>query len=104
MTSEFSSWPPTLSAGQQQQLFQHATDYAFARGLLMKSKPPTAQQAIHAPFALFPSPFPRQAFERAVELQPLFNKLVHAISLDFDFIESTFSEYLSRWKYLLIVI
>lgn len=31
---------------------------------------------VHAPVALTPSPFPRVAFDRACELQPLFNELV----------------------------
>ncbi|KAJ3143760.1 hypothetical protein HK101_003119 [Irineochytrium annulatum] len=42
---------------------------------------------IHAPFALYPTHYPRKCFDLAVELQPLFNALVDAIAGDHAFLE-----------------
>jgi hypothetical protein len=41
---------------------------------------------VHAPFSLLPSPFPRQAFSQAIELAPLFNRLIDRVSQDPDFL------------------
>ncbi|CAK9191339.1 unnamed protein product [Sphagnum troendelagicum] len=41
---------------------------------------------VHAPLSLLPSPFPRQAFSQAIELAPLFNRLVDRVSQDADFL------------------
>ena len=41
------------------------------------------------PFALFPSPFPKQEFHRSLEIQPLLNELMHKVALDREFITET---------------
>ena len=45
-----------------------------------------------APFLLLPSPFPRQEFDRALELQPVLNELMHKVAHDFDFLRETLSK------------
>lgn len=40
-----------------------------------------------APFVLVPSSFPRREFEKAVELQPLINELVHKIANNYEFLK-----------------
>ncbi|CAI7783601.1 unnamed protein product [Closterium sp. NIES-54] len=44
---------------------------------------------IPAPVTLLPTPFPAHHFHRAMELAPLFNALVDAVSQDSDFLQST---------------
>lgn len=87
------NWPPALSNQELETLCEHAVDYALTNGTIMRTKPVTAFTAQHAPFSLFPTPYPRRNYEQALELQPLFNMLKHKVSQDTAFIESTFSEY-----------
>lgn len=42
--------------------------------------------AKHCPFSLLPSPFPSNLFHLAVELQPLFNKVIHNVANDKPFL------------------
>ena len=68
--------------------------YALTRGIIYGMKPvvtPASAQdklsafsatVTHAPFTLQPYIYPKQAFEQAVELAPLFNTLVDKISRD----------------------
>jgi glutathione synthase len=44
---------------------------------------------IHAPFSLFPTPFPAAEFQRVQRLMPHFSALVHAISADTQYLTST---------------
>lgn len=44
---------------------------------------------IHAPFSLFPTPFPRSEFELVQRSMPLFSSLVHAVSQDAQYLTST---------------
>ncbi|KAI9204173.1 glutathione synthase [Polychytrium aggregatum] len=77
--------PPPLTETQLQELRDHAVDWSLVNGLVLR--PALASVNVtHAPFALFPSPFPRAAYEQVVKLQPLFNSLVHAIAQDDKFI------------------
>ena len=46
----------------------------------------------HAPFTLFPSPFPREAFEEAKRVQQDFNLLVHKVSLDHEYLSQITQE------------
>lgn len=46
----------------------------------------------HAPFALEPFPFPRTEYERVVELQPAFGRLVDAVARDAVWLEETLQE------------
>ncbi|KAF5360179.1 hypothetical protein D9758_011332 [Tetrapyrgos nigripes] len=67
-----------------------AVRYALAHGLLYL--PPGTQaaipmSAIHAPIALFPTPFPRAQFERAKSLQSTYNTLYARIALDTWFLD-----------------
>jgi hypothetical protein len=48
---------------------------------------------VHAPLTLLPSPFPRQAFSQAIELAPLFNRLIDRVSQDADFLQQALARY-----------
>ncbi|KAH8060480.1 glutathione synthase [Aureococcus anophagefferens] len=46
----------------------------------------------HAPFALFPFPFPRSEYERLVAMQPAFNRLVERVARDAAWLEATLEQ------------
>ena len=87
-------WPPSLSVEQLNYLTLQATTYALAHGLI--HLPPTNHQpvpasAIHAPFALFPTPFPKALFQRAQRLQRIYNILYARIASDGAFLDKILS-------------
>ncbi|KAJ3276092.1 hypothetical protein HDV01_006262 [Terramyces sp. JEL0728] len=82
----FGVWPPNLPEEKQQELLKLAIDWATANGLIVRSA--GTEMAVHAPFALFPSPFPKQGYELAHKIQPLFNILVDRVAKDKDLSES----------------
>ena len=57
-------------------------------GAGMRSKASYNPDALNvAPFMLLPSTFPRREFEKALQLQPLINELVHTIANNHEFLE-----------------
>jgi len=71
-------------------IVEKAKDFCLMHGICMRRKEPYDRDSLHfAPFCLFPSPFPRQEFDRAVELQTVLNELMHKVAHDFDFLEET---------------
>jgi glutathione synthase len=81
-------WPPTLPKEKHQELQDIATDWATQNGLIIRSVTDGNPTAIHAPFALFPSPFPKSGYQFANEIQPLFNSLVDRVARDHEFLVS----------------
>lgn len=66
------SWPPQLSPDAQTTLTALAVDYALSHSLVLRPPPaqggdgrPSQSTVVHAPVALFPTPFPRSCFELA---------------------------------------
>lgn len=86
------SWPPHLAASDEAALLSIATDYALSHGLVYRpsavapSSHPSTTSAIHAPYALYPALFSRALFERATELQVLYNRLYAMVATDEDFL------------------
>lgn len=82
------NYPPSLASRQREELLRDAIDWALAHGLVVR--PTTDKQqhfsnnsaVTHAPFALYPTPFPRAEFEKAKGLQQPWNKLIHSLSED----------------------
>ena len=59
----------------------------------MRRKDAFDRDALHfAPFLLMPSPFPRQEFYRAKELQTVLNELMHKVAHDNEFLKETLSK------------
>ncbi|KAI5476977.1 glutathione synthetase [Pseudohyphozyma bogoriensis] len=86
------SWPPTLTPEQEAELLASASDYSLAHSLVYRPvavapSPPSTTTTIHAPYSLFPSPFPAHLFAQARELQPLYNQLYANITVDDSFLE-----------------
>lgn len=90
-------WPPQSGEAAQAAVLDLACDWALANGLVLRpqtgspaattlgSKP--GQLAIHAPFALYPSAFPRRLFQQALALQPVYNQLYADVTVDDRFLE-----------------
>lgn len=56
----------------------------------MRSKTNFSKDNLYfAPFALLPSRFPRQEFERAVHIQTIINELIHRVAHNHEFLEET---------------
>lgn len=73
----------------KKELSEFCLDWAVSHGLSVRgSKDSAAGTAQHAPIALFPSPFPRHSYERAVKLQSVLNRLVDALVMDELFLET----------------
>ncbi|KAJ1969327.1 Glutathione synthetase [Dispira parvispora] len=95
--TDFPTYPTDPQAVEVQAAADQAVDWALTHGLCMKPALPKAttsaelQQgtglATHAPFALFPSPFPSDCFQHALTIQPYLNQLFHAIANDHAFLE-----------------
>ena len=87
---DISSWPPSLTPIQLGALTLHATTYALSHGLLYLlpgPQPAIPSAAIHAPFSLFPSPFPRRLFETVQRIQRTYNVLYARIAMDEEFLD-----------------
>jgi glutathione synthase len=93
------SYPPKLSQQELHTLREAAIDYALANGLVVR---PTTDKQIHfannaavthAPFSLFPTPFPRREFEKAQKLQTIWNELIHRLSQDDAFLNEIMDTY-----------
>ncbi|KAL2918766.1 Glutathione synthetase [Polyrhizophydium stewartii] len=53
----------------------------------MRARNADGPLAVHAPLALFPSPYPRECYDLALQLQPHFNNLVDRIARDSAFLD-----------------
>ncbi|KAI0721033.1 glutathione synthase [Cerioporus squamosus] len=90
-------WPPQVSDQQREALTLLATTYALSHGLIYlpppaEVQPPAPTTAIHAPLALFPSPFPREQFELAKRLQRDYNVLYARVAMDEEFLDRVMGE------------
>ena len=64
------------------------------KGVTLKSKNQAHQDQVQvAPFTLLPTPFPKTEFEKAVELQTIFNELMHKVAYDREFITEKLKRY-----------
>ncbi|KAI8142421.1 glutathione synthase [Fennellomyces sp. T-0311] len=82
------TYPPAQSDTDRQALLADAIDWAQAHGLLVRPQQDKlanfANHSVvtHAPFTLYPTPFPRAEFEKAKGLQQPWNTLIHKLSVD----------------------
>eukprot|EP00092_Neocalanus_flemingeri_P069966 GFUD01085829.1.p1 GENE.GFUD01085829.1~~GFUD01085829.1.p1 ORF type:complete len:482 (+),score=135.81 GFUD01085829.1:62-1507(+) len=82
--------PLPIPNEQLEDLVEKAKDYALMHGICMRQKDKFDRDALHfAPFVLFPTPFPRDEYNKAVELQPILNELMHKVAHDYDFLKES---------------
>lgn len=89
-------WPPSLPSAETEAALLHlARDYALSHSLIYRPALPQSSSdtstfhttVTHAPFSLFPSPFPAHLFTLATEIQKSYNALYVAIASDFGFLQ-----------------
>ncbi|KAF8476022.1 hypothetical protein BDZ91DRAFT_710779, partial [Kalaharituber pfeilii] len=86
MTMAQTQYPPNLTPDQLHFLLTSFADWSLAHGLAVRPQPslipenPGNAIAVHAPVALFPSPFPRKLFKEAREIQTVYNELYAKIA------------------------
>ncbi|THH29366.1 hypothetical protein EUX98_g4820 [Antrodiella citrinella] len=89
-------WPPDITESQLETLTLLATTYALSHGLVYlpvaEVQPSAPTSTIHAPLSLFPSPIPRKQFEKAKNLQSLYNVLYSRVATDIDFLDRVMGE------------
>ena len=94
--SPLKDWPPALTDAQLESLTLLATTYALSHGLVYLPvatvQPPAPTSTIHAPLALFPSPFPRRLFEHAQKIQRIYNVLYARVAMDEEFLDRVMGE------------
>lgn len=66
---------PTLSEAGEQALVEKLSHWSLANGLVMYPPGFSLQSATNAPVTLFPTPFPKEMFNKALEVQQPFNVL-----------------------------
>lgn len=86
-----STYPPKLDQKELSELMVVAIDWALAHGLVVRPPQSNSNNATvtHAPFALYPTPFPRAEFNQAKKLQQPWNTLIHKMSQDESLISET---------------
>ena len=97
MTSQY---PPALEAPDGENLTAVASAYALSHGLCVRPplSIPGGDSALGsiatspAPLTLLPSPFPRECFIQAKEVQKAYDELYAAVSRDEDFISRMVDE------------
>jgi Eukaryotic glutathione synthase, ATP binding domain len=96
--SLLSNWPPPLQDHELKDLTSRGASFALSNALQYLPRGTTSEtsanpaQAIHAPFTLFPTPFPRKLFEQARKVQRIYNVLYARVSWDKDFLDKVFNE------------
>jgi len=88
-----SAVPLPLPEDELTDLVEKAKDYALMHGICMRQRGPNGEfdrDALHfAPFVLFPSPFPREEFHKAIQLQTVLNELMHKVAHDYNFLKES---------------
>lgn len=74
-------------------LIDKAKDWALMNGMCLRSKINVNRDVLQfAPFVLFPSPFPREEFQNACDIQIILNMLIHRVAHDYNFLKETLEE------------
>jgi len=94
MTEIVPSYPPSLDPKALSFLLTSLKDYCLSHGITVRpSKSSEGDHvACHAPVTLFPSVFPRNAWEQALHIQTTYNLLYAKIANDADWLGSIMNE------------
>lgn len=70
-----------LGSEEFKDLVDKARDWALMHGAAMRSKKDFNEDTLYvAPFALLPSVVPRKEYQNVIEIQTVFNELIHKIA------------------------
>lgn len=85
--------PLDLPKEKLEELVDKAKDWALMNGVCLRSKKNFDRDVLQfAPFALFPSPFPREEFYNACDIQIILNALIHRVAHDYEFLKDTLQQ------------
>jgi glutathione synthase len=89
------SYPPSLPPKALHYLLTSLTDYCLSHGVTVRSSQLSEGNhlASHAPVTLFPSLFPRTAWEQAIQVQTTYNILYAKIANDEDWLGEIMDEW-----------
>lgn len=93
-----SLYPPQLTAEQEEYLTATVQEWSITNGLVVRSpsaytsQDPKASYAGTIPIALFPSQFPRDCFNEALEIQTAYNELYAAVASDEEWLGTVVKE------------
>lgn len=96
--SELPEWPPKQRQQEEDHIVGQAVDWALSNALIYRpvSEPGRPASAIHAPFSLYPTPFPRRLFAKAKALQEAYNAMYANIACDETFLEQVIGGAVAR--------
>ncbi|XP_069113873.1 glutathione synthetase-like [Argopecten irradians] len=80
----------SLSEKKIQEIAKKTKEHAILHGIVMRTEelPGSSEKVQYAPFALFPSLVPRAALEKVKATQKHFNKLMHMVAYDTEFLQN----------------
>lgn len=82
-----------ISRKELEDLIEKAKDWALMNGMCLRSKVNFNRDVLQfAPFMLLPSPFPREEFQNACDIQITLNILIHRVAHDYNFLKETLEE------------
>ncbi|KAI9713398.1 MAG: hypothetical protein M1828_001432 [Chrysothrix sp. TS-e1954] len=96
-TDAYPKYPPDISQHQANFLLSNIKEWSISHGLAVrpasayKDVDPEGSMATTAPVTLFPSLFPLNAFNEALELQTAYNELYANVAMDEDWLEGVVS-------------
>ncbi|XP_052818920.1 glutathione synthetase-like [Mya arenaria] len=78
----------TLGAGELQRIKEKGKQWAVLHAVVMRPQndPGSKSHVEYAPMTLFPSPLPRGVLAEAKALQPYFNRLIHQVAHDHEYL------------------
>lgn len=91
------TYPPSITDDEVAHLTDVVKDWSAGNGLVIRppatviaaDADPNGITAVSAPVTLFPSPFPKECFAQANEVQQTYNELYAAVSRNEAFLEET---------------
>lgn len=99
------SYPPAIAEPERLRLVEVTQDWSIANGLAVRPMPAAVAAAdadlagtlaMPVPVTLFPSPFPRAAFQEAQAVQTAYNELYAGISQDEEFLSRIIAQYVQK--------
>lgn len=93
--TDLPSYPPSLEPKALSCLVTSLTDYCLSHGITVRPSNPSEGDHLssHAPVTLFPSLFPRKAWDQALKVQTIYNVLYARIANDVDWLGGIMDEY-----------
>ena len=94
MADKLPSYPPSLDPKALSLLLASLIDYCLSHGIIVRPSRPSEgdHTASYAPITLFPSLFPRSAWNQALKVQTTYNLLYAKIANDVEWLGKIMDE------------